>query len=154
MSDHTYLYAMPTGFPGTVTRRAESTLEPVLLAADTPHGAPLALDGAGKAVATTAAASVTAFLTRPYPTTGVGAGGNSAPGGTIVDRLVRGYLSVRLSAAEETPAVKGAPVKLVAVAADGFAVGELAVSAGVAIPGAVFLGPQDADGNAEISFNL
>lgn len=149
-----HLYSMPAGFPGNVTRRAESTLEPVLLASDAPHGAPLKLDAAGKAVAATAAADVNAFLTRPYPSTGAGADGNSAPGGTIQDRLLRGYLAVRLSAAEATPAVKGAPVKLVEAAAGGFAVGELAVSAGVAIAGAVFTGPQDADGNVEIAFNL
>lgn len=150
----TYLYAMPAGFPGNVTRRADSSLEPVLLAADTPHGAPLTLDAQGRAAATAAAANVNAFLVRPYPTTGVGAGGNSAPGGTLQDRLVRGYISVRLAGAEDTAAVKGAPVKLVAVAADGYAVGELAVSAGVDVPGAFFMGPQDADGNVEIAFNI
>ncbi|WP_142850957.1 hypothetical protein [Telmatospirillum sp. J64-1] len=149
-----YLYAMPAGFPGNVTRRAESTLEPVLLATETPHGAPLTLDTEGKAVPTTEADEVSAWLVRPYPTTGVGSDGNSAPAGTIQDRLLRGYISVRLSAAETQTAVKGAPVCLIAEAGNGFAVGDLAVSAGDPIPGAVFMGPQDSDGNAEIAFNL
>lgn len=149
-----YRFSMPAGFPGTVTRRAESTLEPVLLAAETPHGAPLTLDGQGRAVAAAEAADVDAFLVRPFPTGGAGANGNSAPAGTVQDRLMRGYISLRLSAAEDTAAIKGVPLRLIEEAGEGFALGELAVSAGVPIPGAVVMGPQDADGNVEIAYNL
>lgn len=149
-----YRFSMPAGFPGAVTRRAESTLEPVLLAAETPHGAPLTLDGQGRAVAADEAADIDAWLVRPFPTTGVGADGNAAPAGTVQDRLLRGYISLRLSAAEDAAAVKGAPLRLIEEAGEGFAAGDLAVSAGVAIPGAVCMGPQDADGNIEIAYNL
>lgn len=143
---------MPAGFPGNVTRRAVSIAEPVKLKLDTAYGATLALDAAGEAVVTTAAANVTGFLVRPYPTQAGPAG--QGPGGTIQDRLVSGYITVRLSANEETMPVAGTPVKLIAATADGYTAGEIAVSAGVAISRAVFTGPPDTDGNVEIAFNV
>ncbi|WP_413206724.1 hypothetical protein [Rhodospirillum sp. A1_3_36] len=148
----TYTMSMPSGFAGGVSRRAEATLEPVPLSAETPFGAPLAL-AAGKAGAAVTAASVTGFLARSYQT-GAGVNGDSAGTGSIQDQLKRGYMSVRLSATEATAAVRGGAVKLIEADAGGYVTGELAVSAGVAIPGATFMGPQDSDGTVEIAYNI
>ncbi|WP_413207770.1 hypothetical protein [Rhodospirillum sp. A1_3_36] len=147
-----YSTSMPTGIPGGVSRRAEATLEPVKLSAETPFGTPLALT-AGAAGAAVTAASVVSFLARAFQT-GAGTGGNSASAGSIQDQLRRGYMSVRLSGAEATAAVRGGSVKLIEADAGEYVTGELAVSAGVAIPGATFMGPQDSDGTVEIAFNI
>lgn len=151
-----YDRSMPGGIPGNITRRAVSVTEPVLLSAETAIGAPLALDAQGEAVAAVTAAAVTGFLVRTYPTqsaaTGFGAG--TAPAKSVRDRLRSGWISVQLSAAETATAVKGTPLKLVEAAAGGFAVGALAISAGVAIPGAALTGPADAAGIVEIEYNI
>lgn len=151
-----YDRSMPAGIPGNITRRAASVTEPVLLKAETAIGAPLALDAEGEAIAAVTAAAVKGWLVRAYPTQSAttGFGGGTLPAKSVQDRLRSGWISVQLSAAETGTAVKGTPLKLIEAAAGGFAVGELAISAGIAIPGAVLTGPADAKGVAEIEFNI
>jgi hypothetical protein len=150
-----YDRSMPAGIPGNVTR-PNAVVDPVLLAAAAKPGTPLALNAEGEAIKAVTAASVTGVLVRAYPTqsatTDLGIG--EVPANTIQDRLRAGWITVQLSAAEASEAVKGAPVKLVEAAAGGFAIGEIAVSAGVAIPRAFFTGPADASGAVEIEFNV
>lgn len=151
-----YDRSMPAGIPGNVTRRAGSVVEPVLLAVAAKPGTALALNAEGAAVKAVTAASVKGVLVRAYPTQSnvSDAGVAEVPANTVQDRLRSGWITVQLSAAETTEAVKNAPVKLVEAAAGGFAIGEFAVSAGVAIPGAFFTGPADASGAVEIEFNI
>jgi hypothetical protein len=151
-----YDRSMPGGIPGAVTRPANSVLEPVLLGAASAPGKPFAINASGKAIQAVTAASVKGVLVRAYPTqssaTALGVGVLDA--NTVQDGLRSGWIAVQLSAAETAAAVKGAAVKLVEAAADGFAIGEFAISAGVAIPGAVFTGPADSTGAVEIEFNV
>lgn len=151
-----YDRSMPAGIPGHVTRPAHAVIDPVLLKVAAKPGTALALDAEGEAVKATTAAAVTGILVRTYPVQSAANdfGVADLPAGTVQDRLRSGHIDVQLSAAETGEAVKGTPVKLVEAAANGFAVGEIAISEGVAIAGAYFTGPADADGVAEIEFNV
>ncbi len=150
-----YDRSMPGGFPGGLTRRLNAVTEPVTLAAALKPGAPLQLDATGKAIYATASDKIKGFLVRAYPTMG----GNDATleayaNGTTQDQLRSGYISVQLPEAETADAVKGTPLKLVTVAANGFVVGDLSLSEGTAIPGACCTGPADAAGVVEIEYNI
>lgn len=151
-----YDRSMPAGIAGNITRRAASVTEPVLLAAETAIGAALAINAEGEAGAAVTAATVKGFLVRIYPTQSAanGFGGGTMAAKGVQDSLRSGWISVQLSAAETATGHKGTPLKLVEVAANGFAVGDLAISEGVAIPGAALTGPADASGIVEIEFNI
>lgn len=151
-----YDRSMPAGIPGDVTRRADSVLDPVQLGGPVKTGGALALTAGGLAVAATTAAGVKGFLARAYPTQSAvtDAGAVTVAAGTVQDRLRSGWMAVQLSAAETAEAVKGTPLKLVEAGTGGFTAGEFALSAGVAIPGAFLTGPADANGVAEVEFNI
>lgn len=159
-----YPFRMPAGIPGAVNRANQSTIEaqvfdpafPVLL-----YGLPVKLvSGMVRPVASGDAASVVyGFLARPYPTNSGQAGlGNQAPDITaIADVMRRGYMTVKLN--NVTAATKnGAVYVRVADPTTNTPIGGLEAGADggdcVLIPGCVFVGPADADGNTEIAFNI
>jgi hypothetical protein len=155
-----YMNRMPAGIPGEVSRPG-ATLESQFVGdAAIAFGAVVKL-AAGKLVAIAsgdAASVVYGFLPRPYPTTGdAGAfGAGSAPAGTTQSVMRRGYMTVTLKGA--AAAAKNGAV-YVRVTADGDkAVGDIEAAADsaktVAIAGCAFMGPADAGGNVEISFNI
>jgi hypothetical protein len=147
---------MPAGIPGRVSRKSDVTLEPVQLGAAMLFGAPGKIKNGllvpladGDAVS-----AIYGFLTSPYPTQSdmAGLGAGSAPEGSMQSVMRRGYMTV---AATGGTAAKNAAVRVVLDEEDGV-VGSRNASAGVgtAIPGCVFQGEADADGNVEISFNI
>lgn len=159
-----YPFRMPAGIPGAVNRANQSTIEaqvydaafPVLL-----YGVPVKLvSGLVRPVASGDAATVVyGFLARPYPTNSGQAGlGNQAPDVTaIADVMRRGYMTVKLN--NVTAAAKNGGVYVrVANAGAGTPIGGIEAGAAggdcVLIPGAVFVGPADADGNTEIAYNI
>lgn len=151
---------MPAGIPGDVSRKAGAVLEPVFLAEDIPYGAPVQLNAVGRlTLATDSARPVYGFLTRPFPAqSGFAAddalGAGTAKSGAVGDVLRSGYLTVKLSGAEGASPVKGAAVKVVFAATGGFAAGDIATSAGTAVPACTFMGDADAGKNTEIAFNV
>ena len=169
-----FLYRMPAGVPGTVTRLEHSTIEaqsydPALPFAA--YGVPMKTGANGKMqpiAAGDTAALVTGFLVRPYPTTG-GApagsplaatygGGVPAPSG-ICNRMRRGYMMVQLNGA--AAAVKDGPVYIrVGAGTTPKPIGGIEAAADatpantVELLNAVFTGPADASGNCEIAYNI
>jgi hypothetical protein len=151
---------MPAGIPGEISRRDNVVCEPNLIgAASIPFGAAVKVTaGRIAAIASGNAASVIyGFLVRPYPTGGGGVefGGGEAPANTMQDVMRSGYMTVKLALGT---AVKGAAVYLRVTADSGKAVGDIETAADssktVVIPGCIFMGPGDAGGNVEISFNI
>lgn len=156
-----YLFRMPSGIPGEVSRKAQSVLEPVRLAENIAFGAPVQLNAKGEAVNVyDEAKPVYGALARAYPTQGASEADNAlgatgtGKAGTIGDIVRSGYMTVRLSAAEGAKPVKGTPVKVVFTATGGFAKGEYAVTQGKEVTGCTFMGEADAEGNTEIAVNI
>lgn len=161
----TFLYRMPAGIPGDVTRASQSTIEPVVLNSASPF-ASFGLFGkivSNKFVPFGAGDTngvEYGLLVRPYPTTG---GSGSDPLGTstpptsgIADCLRRGYMTVKLNAG--TAAKDGQVYVRVAAAAAGKPIGGIEAAADgsntVAITTAAFMGAADANGNVEIAYNI
>jgi len=160
-----YLYRMPSGIAGDVTRASISTIETQVLnsaAAFSAYGL-FGKISSGKFVpvgASDVAASVYGILVRPFPTAG---GSGSDPLGTstpatsgLANVLRRGYINVTVNAG--TAAVGGTVYVRVANASTGKPIGGIeAVSDTtntIAVPGASFMSAADASGNAEIGFNI
>lgn len=160
-----FLYRMPSGVPGDISRRQSSTVEPGVLNSALPFAAfgVACKVASGKVVpfsGSETAASLFGFLVRSFPMTGANA---SDPLGTAVpptvgvcDLLKRGYMTVRNNAG--TPALGGAVYVRVAAATGPKPLGGVEASAdstnSFAVPGAYFTGPADASGNVEIAFNI
>lgn len=161
-----YLYRMPNGVPGDVTRQSQSTIETQLKNSSLPfpsYGVPGKI-ASGKFVPVASgdtASVVYGFLVRPFPTTGQNA---SDPLGTSVPRadngaadvLRRGYLNVKVNAGT---ASLGSPVYVrVAAGTVNQPIGGIEAAADstntVVIDGAIFMSAADASGNAEIAFNI
>lgn len=113
-----YVYQMPSGIPGAVTRPEQSTIESQILDQTTP---PLAFGVAVKNVsdklkpigAGDTRESIVGVLVRPYPTSGNGTDGlgvavpnKALPG----DLLKRGYISVLVNNFGSVPPVKDGKV--------------------------------------------
>lgn len=167
-----YLTRMPAGIPGWVNRGFINTIEPASLTPNgvtghpTAYGIPLVIDNTGGNVGNMrmvasgdAIGSVYGLLVRPYPghdsTDAIGVGTPPLEG--YCDVLRRGYMTVKLSGS--SAAVKGAPVYVWKAAASGtHIVGGFEstdpTTSGFALPGAVFMGPADANGNVEISVSF
>lgn len=161
-----YLYRMPSGIPGDVTRQSQSTIETQLFDSTAPFSA-FGLFGkisaGGKFVpvgAGDAASAVYALLVRPFPTQGANP---SDPLGTAVpktsgpaDLLRRGYANVKVNAG--TAALNGPVYIRVAAAAAGKPIGGIEAAADstntIQVAGAIFMAAADASGNAEIAFNI
>jgi hypothetical protein len=163
-----FLYRMPSGIPGALSRPgAPVTVEPnVILSTNPPtaYGNPVAVDAASGHVrpigAGDTAASVYGFLVRPFPiesgTTALGTATPPTSGACDVAKL--GYMTVKVT--NGTPA-KNSAVYIRTVlngAIPAGLVGDVeAVADGTntfVLPGAYFTGAADANGNSEIAFNL
>lgn len=160
-----FLYRMPQGIAGDVTRQSVSTIETQILDSGAPFSA-YGLFGkiaSGKFVPVgsgDAASAVYGLLVRPFPTQGANA---SDPLGTSVpktsgaaDVLRRGYVSVKLNSG--TAALGGAVYVRVANASAGKPIGGIEAAADstntILVAGASFMGAADASGNVEIAYNI
>ncbi len=155
-----FLYRAPAGVPGTVTRLNDSNIEAQIIDSTTPptiYGNPVKIvSGKLQPVASGDAATVVyGFLVRSYPTNSSAdpLGTSTPPTSGVISVMRRGYMTVKL--AQGTGALDGAVY--VRVTADtGKPVGQIedAADSGkcVAIVGAAFMGPADANGNVEISY--
>ncbi len=161
-----FLYRMPNGIPGDVTRASQSTIEPQLKNSALPftrYGVPGKI-ASGKFVPIAggeAGTAVYGFLVRPFPTQGANAsdplGASVPPADNLAgDVLRRGYMTVKLNAG--VAALGGAVFVRVADGTTNQPIGgiEAAADAGdcVAIPGCTFMAAADASGNVEIAFNI
>ncbi|EOV0985520.1 structural cement protein Gp24 [Edwardsiella piscicida] len=162
-----YLYRMPVGIAGTISRPQDLTVEPVILKSDNAfpaYGLVGKYDVDGFFVPLADGDTIDkakGIYVRPYPTTSqpdmvrqVGSGKNF-PG----DALKRGYMTVSVGA--DASAIKKGAAVYVVVSADasipvplgGFTVAEVTGKTAV-LPNAEFTGAGDADGNAEISWKI
>ena len=162
-----FLYRMPAGIPGNLTRENQATVESGLLdstATFPGFGLPGKVSS-GKFVPITtgdAAAAVFGFLVRPFPIQGAPAitdnlGAATPPTSGIANVLKRGYINVTLNGS--TAAAKGGTVYVrVAAAATGKPIGGIEAASDstntIALTNAYFTGPADASGNTEIAFNI
>ncbi|VXD05822.1 conserved hypothetical protein [Enterobacterales bacterium 8AC] len=163
---NTILLRMPVGIAGAISRPNDLTTEPVLL--NSANAFP-AYGLVGKRVgglfvpltAGDAAAVFAGFLVRPFPTTSVPdqvrqVGSTANMSG---DRLRRGYMTVNIGGATAVNIVAGTAVNVrianpTAASPLGTPLPAAIASETVVYPGAYFTGPGDADGNAEIEFNI
>ncbi|WP_439040341.1 hypothetical protein ACSJLR_002755 [Serratia bockelmannii] len=162
-----YLYRMPVGIAGAISRPQDLTVEPVILKsanAFPAYGLAGKIDVDGFFVPLAdgdTADKVKGIYVRPYPTTSqpdmvrqVGTDKNF-PG----DAMKRGYMTVNVGSDAST-IKKGAPVYIVVspdasidVPLGGF-MATLVADKTVLLPNAEFTGAGDADGNAEISWKI
>lgn len=158
-----FLYRMPSGIPGDVSRKSQSTIE------SHPVGAQFAAFGlfgkidetTGKFVplaAADTAAVIYGLFVRAYPTQSAQNELGKAvpqPNG-IQDVLRRGYMTVKCNAGNAkkagtvyvrvTAGTEAKPVGGIEAAADG--------ANSIVLPSAFFMHDADAQGNVEISFNI
>lgn len=160
------LLRMPVGIAGAISRPQDLTTEPVILNSanifsayglagkDSTDGKfiPLAADDA--------ATVITGLYVRPYPTTStpdmvrqVGTGKNFTG-----DVLKRGYMTVNIGSTA-VGLTKGAPVYVrnanpTDASPLGAILGAAVTDETVVLPNATFTGAGDADGNAEIAYNI
>lgn len=158
-----YLYRMPSGIPGDVSRKLDSTIEtqfynPALPFAS--YGIPVKLVS-GKVVpfaAADVAASLYGFLVRPYPTQSAQEpiGTATPPTAYAANILRRGWMTVACNAG--TPAQGGAVYVRIAAPSGAKVVGGLEAAAdganNVALVGVKFTNAGDANGNVEIEYNI
>lgn len=162
-----YLYRMPVGFAGAVSRAQDLTIEPVILKASntfSAYGLAGKYDADGFFVPLAAADTadvIKGIYVRPYPTTStpdlvrqIGTDKNFAG-----DALKRGYMMVNLGTDTST-VKKGAPVYVVTALDDtipvplgGFSAVEIANKTAL-LPNAEFTGAGDVNGNTEISWKI
>jgi len=162
-----YLYRMPVGIAGAISRPQDLTVEPVILKsanAFPAYGLAGKIDADGFFVPLAdgdTADKVKGIYVRPYPTTSqpdmvrqVGTDKNF-PG----DAMKRGYMTVNVGSDAST-IKKGAPVYIVVspdasidVPLGGF-MATLVADKTALLPNAEFTGAGDADGNAEISWKI
>lgn len=163
--DNTFLYRMPAGIAGAISRPQDLTVEP-----QTPDSAKAfaayGLAGkfsAGKFVPieeADTAAVVAGIYVRPYPTASqpdkvrqIGTGYNFAG-----DCMKRGYVTVNLGADASAVTLGGAVYMRVATPSDTSPLGAFLAAADgentVQITNAFFNGPGDANGNIELAFNI
>lgn len=160
-----YLYRMPAGIPGEVTRPSSSTIETQLLNSALPFPAygQFGKLASGKFVPVTtgdAAGADYGLLVRPFPITGANAsdplGTSVPPTSGAADVLRRGYANVKVNAG--TASAGGAVYIRVAGAAAGKPIGGIeAVADGtntILVSKATFMNAADASGNAEIAYNI
>ncbi len=160
-----FLYSMPFGIPGDVTRQSQSTIEGQVLDGDYPfdeYGRFGKISSNKFLPVTTgdAATDVYGLLVRPYPTTGLNASdplGTAVPPETgVANVLRRGYATVKVNAG--TAAIGGTVYIRVDTAAEGQPIGGIEAAADstntIAVTGCIFMSAADASGNAEIAFNI
>ncbi|MCX5516227.1 hypothetical protein C3941_19755 [Kaistia algarum] len=160
-----YATRVPAGFAGTVSRTDSLTIEQGIIDSGTPptaYGAfTKVVAGKIQPLASGDAGTVSNGLAvRPYPaqSTTNGLGAATPPTSGIIDVLRRGYMSVVLKLGT---AAKGGQVYAVTTAGGTVVVGDIVTAAspagggtGVAITGAFFTGPADANGIVEVAYNI
>jgi hypothetical protein len=160
-----FIYRMPAGIAGDVSRKELSKVEPQFVDSDYPvlrYGEPVKMVSAQLRPFTTGDDAVVpyGFGVRPYPiqgTTSEALGTATPPTTQPLDVLKSGYMTVNCKAG--TPALNGSvyvrvvdsgvstqPLGGIEAAADG---GDC-----VAITGCIFMGAADSDGNVEIAYNI
>lgn len=158
---NTFLYRMPAGIPGDVTRHEAARIEQQQMDTSVPvtvFGVPVKLvSGKIQPMAENDSGQPYGFLVRPYPTqrTTNEALGAATPDPTqLCDVLVAGYMTV--DNASGTPAKNGAVYYRATQISPVVLIGrvEAAASGCVAITGCHFMGTADSDGNVEIAFNV
>lgn len=160
------LYRMPVGIAGAISRPQDLTTEPVILnSANTFSAYGLAGKDSsdGKFIplaASDAATVITGLYVRPYPATStpdmvrqVGTGKNFTG-----DVMKRGYMTVNIGSTAVN-LVKGAPVYVrnanpTDASPLGAILGAAVTDETVVLPNATFTGAGDADGNAEVAYNI
>lgn len=155
-----YLYRMPSGIPGDVSRKSQSTIEAHFLGGQfAAYGLFGKLDSSGNfSPLTSSDTAVYGLLVRAYPTQSASnAQGTATPAASgFADVLRRGYMTVTCNAGT---AVKGAQVYVrVANGTTQKPIGGIeAVADGantIAPTNAIFMSAADASGNVEISYNI
>lgn len=164
-----FLYRMPSGIPGAISRESVATIEYQPLDSTKNFGeyglaGQISGDNFVPITSGSAITAVYGFLVRPYPTTGANA---SDPLGTAVpptsgeaNVLKRGYISVKCY--RGTPAKNGTVyIRVGDTDTTGFPLGSITADADsttaadtLALPGAYFTGAGDANGNVEVAYNL
>jgi len=159
-----FVSRMPAGIPGTLSRgAAQATVDTVNLTPNsfTAYGQGGLIDAVTGNFRVPAAGdtAITGVLLRPFPTNSSqdGLGTSTPPAKGLVDRMLRGFVSVLLGGA--TAAVKdGAVYCRIQNPSAGKVVGgfEAAADGGntILVPGGFFTGPADANGITEIRFNI
>lgn len=161
-----YVTRVPAGFVGLVTRFDSITVQPEVVDSAAPPTAfgrfvklvsgkvqPLASGDAGSVVY--------GVLVNPYPhqstTNGLGTAATPPTSG-LLSIMKRGYIAVKLVVGT---AAKNGAVYVVTTAGGSVAVEDIVTSASpagggtaVAVTGAVFMGPADANGIVEIAYNI
>jgi hypothetical protein len=158
------VYRMPFGVPGDLSRlAAQATVEGQIFGATafTAYGVPVKLSSGTVIPAVGSGDAIYGFLVRPFPVTGASASdplGTAVPPATgMANVLRRGYLNVYVQLGAATCALGSAVYFRTASASGGQPLGgiEGATSGNnTAITGAAFMGPADANGMAEIAYNL
>jgi hypothetical protein len=163
-----FIYRMPAGIAGDVTRLEHATIEPQQFDTSYPvllFGVPVKMTS-GKirpiAAADTIATDVYGILVRPYPsqmTASEALGAGTPDTSKIANVLRRGYMTVKCQLG--TPAKNG--IVYVRKTAHStlpliYPIGGIEAAADSAkceaMSGAYFVGTADADGNVEISYNI
>ncbi|MEN8332129.1 hypothetical protein ABFO73_14910 [Acinetobacter baumannii] len=154
-----YLYRMPSGIPGDISRKAHSTVEAHILKGN--FGAfgifgKLTADGIVPLEA--ADTDVYGLIVRSYPTQSAlnGIGAAVPQSGIVNDIMRRGYMTVKCNAG--TAKKSGKVYVRVATGTELKPIGGIeAVADGVntiEIKNAMFMHDADAQGNVEISYNI
>lgn len=163
--DNTFLYRMPAGIAGAISRPQDLTVEPQTLDSAKAFAA-YGLAGklsAGKFVpieAADTAAVVVGIYVRPYPTASqpdkvrqIGTGFNFA-----ADCMKRGYVTVNIGVDASSVALGGTVFMRVATPTASSPLGAFLAAADdtntVQLTNAYFNGPGDANGNIELAFNI
>lgn len=158
-----FLYRMPSGIPGDISRRENMTIESVPFDSGAPFSAyglfgkiasgKLQPVGAGDA-----AAAAYGLLVRAYPTQSAQEplGTATPPASGIANVLRRGYMTVKLNSG--TAALNGQVYVRVANPSGAKVVGGIEAAADstntIAITNCTFMGAADASGNVEIAYNI
>lgn len=156
-----YLYRMPSGIPGDISRKAHSTVEAHILKGN--FGAfgifgKRTSDGVVPLEPTDTAADIYGLIVRSYPTqSAVNGMGAAAPqSGVINDVMRRGYMTVKCSAGNAKAA--GKVYVRIAAGTDLKPTGGIeAVEDGantIELKNAMFMHDADAQNNVEISYNI
>lgn len=158
-----FLYRMPSGIPGDISRRENMTVESVPF---DPNAAFSAYGLFGKIAsgklqpvgAGDAATAVYGLLVRPYPTQSAQEplGTATPPTSGIANVLRRGYMTVKLTSG--TAALNGQVYVRVATPSGPKVIGGIEAAADgtntIAITNCTFMGSADASGNVEIAYNI
>jgi hypothetical protein len=161
--------SMPLGTPGDITRDVhESTVEPYFNSTTVPvlgFGLPVKLGAQASSatgiVAADVGASIVGFSVREYPSYPGGNMANLAAGAGIpmagaIGIMKRGYMAVKCNFG--TPVKEGIVYVRIAAPAGAKVIGGIEATADgantIIVPNAQFNGPADADGNAEIRYNV